>query len=669
MALSILRNEGNIDVVAGVALKIYKNANDWIETTSFRSQLSDELTAQGKNINLGSGGQYLGKMKPALYFGLLEAKSEGRKTYHRITAQGIAFYEAYINSDEERMVDILMNAMKIITFGRNNAAVNDSNSDIEPPKVFLKSSLILSGISANEYAYILQELEKKRDFDQIICEVALYRKTGVSYTKKLLDSNSFTDDKGLVFMCSTGLTEEKLRSKPIKDVYIQKYAEEIKKFSIFNTGNESSVITPEARKQAFVKYLKSRCSDADVNHLLRDIEKDVVVDAVIELTESQHENIYEIVDSDIAQMVAEKVNADPRNRDSDEQDYEGSPLDACNHYVTFLKIFVNGKLPLTMPTQLVYYGAPGTGKSQAIKVKEMSGTLICKRITFHPDTDYSSFVGSYKPTMAYDEAGNEVIKYAFQEQVFLDCYYEAWNHPDKEYAIVIEELNRGNCAQIFGDIFQLLDRREDGYSDYPIVVDKDIQMSMKEQLPSSYASDVEALYVKEDGTTSTIEDGWQVLTLPPNLSIYATMNTSDNSLYRMDSAFKRRWEWEYVKIDYAVPELEHVKLDINGLAINHWLSILEKINNFIKKETESTSKQIGQWFVIPKKSNGKYVSVDFMDFRDKVMFYLFNDVFKDTDSLKDILAPNEDVFLYEDLVLAEDSGVEKCRAFIEFLQQ
>ena len=667
MALSVLRNEGNIDVIAGIALKIYSEANDWVETTTFKRLLGEEYASQGRTINLNSGGQYLGKMKPALYFGLLEAKTEKGRNYHRITDSGRAFYEAYQTSDGNAMVDIMMNAIKTTTFGRNNPAVNDSDSDIEAPVVFLKANLILSGISTNEYAYILQELEKHKDFEQLLCEVALNRKISASYTDLIL-TNSFNDDKGIAFLCSTGLTEERQRSKPILDSYIKKYSNDIKSLSIFRRGNFNSVITPEARKKAFTEYLNIKCSAATAAHLLRDIEKDVVVEAILGLTESQLESIYEITDSDIADMVSQRVSADPRNRDG-EENYAGYPLTACNHYKEFIRLFVNGKLCLSKPIQKIYYGAPGTGKSQSIKKREKAGDLVCKRITFHPDTDYSSFVGSYKPIMGFDDDGNEVIKYSFQNQTFLECYYDAWKNPKINYAIVIEELNRGNCAQIFGDIFQLLDRREDGYSDYPIIADKDIQQVMRANLPLSYASDVEALYMDDANEHSCIKNGWEVLTLPPNLSIYATMNTSDNSLYRMDSAFKRRWKWEYVKINYKEPDLSTVKLSIPGLATNHWLGILEKINLFIKKETQSSSKQIGQWFVLPEKDNGKYTEISFSDFRDKVMFYLFNDVFKDTDSLKDIIAPGEDVFLYEDLVLSEDEGLSKCKSFIEFLQQ
>ena len=667
MALSVLRNEGNIDVIAGIALKIYCEANDWVETSTFKRLLGEEYAAQGRTINLSSGGQYLGKMKPALYFGLLEAKSENRKNFHRITDTGRAFYEAYQNGNENVMVDILMNAIKTTTFGRNNPAVNDSDSDIEAPVVFLKANLILSGISTNEYAYILQELENHRDFDQLLCEVALNRKTSASYSDLILN-NSFTDDKSISFLCGTGLTEDKQRTKPILDSYIQRYSNDIKNLSIFRKGKVDSVITPETRKEAFAKYLNNKCSAATAAHLLRDIEKDVVVDSVLELTDSQMESIYEITDPDIADMVSQKVSADPRNRDG-EENYAGYPLTACNHYKEFIKVFVNGKLCISKPIQKIYYGAPGTGKSQFIKKREKKGDLICKRITFHPDTDYAAFVGSYKPIMGYDEDGNEIIKYSFQEQTFLECYYAAWNNPQENYAIVIEELNRGNCAQIFGDIFQLLDRREDGYSDYPIVVDKDIQQAMRANLPLSYASDVEALYLDDSNKQSYIKNGWEVITLPPNLSIYATMNTSDNSLYKMDSAFKRRWRWEYVKINYQEPELSTVKLAIPGLTGNHWLTILEKINLFIKNETLSTSKQIGQWFVLPEKDNGRFTDITFFDFRDKVMFYLFNDVFKDTDSLKDIIAPGEEIYLYEDLVLSDDEGVSKCKSFIEYLQQ
>jgi 5-methylcytosine-specific restriction endonuclease McrBC GTP-binding regulatory subunit McrB len=177
--------------------------------------------------------------------------------------------------------------------------------------------------------------------------------------------------------------------------------------------------------------------------------------------------------------------------------------------------------------QKIFYGSPGTGKSHKVKELIQGKEDRTERITFHPEFDYSAFVGGYKPTMN----GND-IRYEFVPQAFTNIYVNAWNNLDKDYYLVIEEINRGNCAEIFGDIFQLLDRS----NDYHISPTKEL----KEYLQSKF-----------NGNTDI---NGEKLILPPNLNILATMNTSDQSLFPMDSAFKRRWDWEYIPINYEESE-------------------------------------------------------------------------------------------------------------------
>lgn len=214
--------------------------------------------------------------------------------------------------------------------------------------------------------------------------------------------------------------------------------------------------------------------------------------------------------------------------------------------------------------QQIFYGAPGTGKSFKIKRDTKNQSKI--RTTFHPDSDYSTFVGCYKPTMnedvKYDKEGNEKsctkqIEYAFVAQAFLKAYVKAWKFycsaedgTAKAQYLIIEEINRGNCAQIFGDLFQLLDRNEDGYSTYPIVADTDIQRYLSKEFEKVNIPDsLNAIYDDYDGNiVEDIKNGI-VLALPNNLYIWATMNTSDQSLFPIDSAFKRRWDWKYMPID------------------------------------------------------------------------------------------------------------------------
>ena len=495
---------------------------------------------------------------------------------------------------------------------------------------------------------------------------------------------------------------------------------------------------------------------------------------------------------------------------------------------TFPPIIFNHSKPLTIKTltqQIIYYGAPGTGKSFTIDSLTKNASVI--RTTFHPDSDYSTFVGAYKPTMEDVETrivpvvvNNGIsldqnngtykekrITYNFVKQAFLKAYLSAWrkmsssaeimsvtftiggdeytilsvendkltqrkqatiskgivkstwekswnadgnfelpvgpqsgtsvqqaisdyiyhvlNHPQDDFDngwkdlievlrhksidvsktqtytlsyineesvafsaiannskdrlrqcyadssnakgveigitqilkkynqqtfdeawdilmkevkrtsvedqfLVIEEINRGNCAQIFGDIFQLLDRSENGYSSYPIEADSDVQRAISNAFKNEEkyklvkdlnVDDAVDNYTSNYGATLSedIQEG-RVMLLPPNLYIWATMNTSDQSLFPIDSAFKRRWEWEYIKI--TKPQDKNWELE-DG---TKWWDFLQKINAIIASMTSSADKQLGYFFCKPDKDNN---TISYERFVNKVVFYLWNDVFKD----------------------------------------
>lgn len=302
------------------------------------------------------------------------------------------------------------------------------------------------------------------------------------------------------------------------------------------------------------------------------------------------------------------------------------------------------------PLQQIYYGAPGTGKS--FELKEITKGYSTIRTTFHPDSDYSTFVGAYKPVMQKvdlrDLSGHIVegvqedrIVYTYVKQAFLKAYLGAWQKYAKggettePQFLVIEEINRGNCAQIFGDLFQLLDRSDNGFSTYPIEADSDLQNEIKKAFAEGGEYAIEnGLDVDDavDGYTSnygeTLSDdikNGRVLLLPNNLYIWATMNTSDQSLFPIDSAFKRRWDWRYVKIADAGKGWK-IKC---GTEYCDWWTFVEEINKKIAKEASSDDKKLGYFFCKPDK-NGNTISED--KFVGKVLFYLWNDVFKDGDT-------------------------------------
>ena len=325
---------------------------------------------------------------------------------------------------------------------------------------------------------------------------------------------------------------------------------------------------------------------------------------------------------------------------------------ALKTYMRFLyakEIFQNEakkiKAPSNLTLQQIYYGAPGTGKSKAIKDLTFGEDVI--RTTFHPDSDYASFVGTYKPITeevvlrdcngkkVIDEETGKVVKedriaYKFIPQAFLKAYVEAWKKlgSGKKQYLIIEEINRGNCAQIFGDLFQLLDRNEYGFSDYPIVADKDMQKYLEKEFEGweiTNKDKINQLY-GEANMVSLILKG-ERLVLPSNLYIWATMNTSDQSLFPIDSAFKRRWDWKYVPIREGRDKETNAQLNwyINtGDKQYDWWSFISKVNKLIGSLTNSEDKKLGYFFC--KAKDGE---IDADLFISKVIFYLWNDVFKD----------------------------------------
>lgn len=316
-------------------------------------------------------------------------------------------------------------------------------------------------------------------------------------------------------------------------------------------------------------------------------------------------------------------------------------------------------LPFEGPLQQIYFGAPGTGKSH--RIKQVCREFEHYRITFHPDTDYASFVGSYKPVthseQVYTNMGDKAIPlkdsvtgepvtttkitYQYVYQAFLNAYIAAWKELQKENPqpvfLVIEEINRGNCAQIFGDIFQLLDRNESGFSDYPIIADNDLKKELAKEFESLDVFNAETINgIYDDDIIAKVKSGSHLL-LPNNLYIWATMNTSDQSLFPIDSAFKRRWEWRYVKI---ADSGKSYRIAVNGNEYDWW-EFVEAINSHIGTDTNQEDKKLGYFFAKAKKNTeGKYIiSAD--TFLSKVIFFIYNDVYKD-------FGFDDDIFRYED---------------------
>ena len=394
------------------------------------------------------------------------------------------------------------------------------------------------------------------------------------------------------------------------------------------------------QKEQFIDYLKHRSG------LAAGTQKDYIwalsniSDTIARIKKVDTFDIYQVQDVQELNEIIGALEQDDKFKNNKNR---GRHLTALNKY----REFISGSNPVMSSNkeqnkgvdfrQIIFFGTPGSGKSYRVKV--LTEKKRVHRTTFHPDSDYAIFVGCYKPTMKDGE-----ISYSFTPQVFTEAYVDAWKNPKEEVYLVIEEINRGNCAQIFGDLFQLLDRKnKTGYSVYPITADSDLRDYLYSQLGKEHEG---------------IKDG--ELCLPPNLRIFATMNTSDQSLFPMDSAFKRRWDWEYVPVDYSEPE-SNFTITL-GEGKYRWLEFLQTINQRIFKTTNSEDKQMGNFFI--------KADVSESEFKSKVMFYLWNEVCRDEYGTQNnffrFIQNDKDIeFSFNDLY--QKDGCKKLQGFMAYL--
>ena len=371
--------------------------------------------------------------------------------------------------------------------------------------------------------------------------------------------------------------------------------------------------TVERDKAGYIIYATTQSAkpitEKSAKEYTRWLGKEYVLNKAKTIIPGDYSSIFEISDIDGLERVCAALVQDPDNI----QVYGGFPSASVGKYIDYLKYIAETSASevatfIKNDIQKIVYGCPGSGKSWKVKPIRKSDT----------------------------------ITYEFVSQVFTDAYAAAWSHPTVKVYLVIEEINRGNCAQIFGDIFQLLDRDDQGFSEYSIKADHDLR---------DYLIDVL-------GETS---DGIKLgeLRLPPNLGIIATMNTSDQSLFPMDSAFKRRWVWEYVPIRFDNEKSAKYTITI-GDRIYSWHEFVAKINRLVYDTSKSEDKQLGTFFI--------HNSVDENEFKSKIMFYLWSEICKEEVGTENNFFRTKDgnkEFSFNDLY--SDNGNRILKGFFDYL--
>ena len=247
---------------------------------------------------------------------------------------------------------------------------------------------------------------------------------------------------------------------------------------------------------------------------------------------------------------------------------------------------------------MIYFGAPGTGKSYNLNKDLDDLTYNYERVTFHPDYSYANFVGTYKPV----PKGKE-ISYEYVPGPFMRTLVKALRKPSEPFLLVIEEINRANAAAVFGDVFQLLDRDSNNESRYPIETTEDMRGYLKKEVGKNF----------------------EKIKIPSNMFIWATMNSADQGVFPMDTAFKRRWDFKYFGISHNEHLVSNIKVELNGLNI-FWNDLRKAINKELLTYRINEDKLLGPFFVFNEYLDSEISSNEFKEiFKNKIIMYLFED--------------------------------------------
>jgi 5-methylcytosine-specific restriction enzyme B len=508
---------------AKAVLKVFYEADGWVENDDLRNKLKIILDPNQYHSS------YTKKAQIPLYFGFATCEDDSRSSRKRITENGKKHYLGIVGKNKDAIFETIVDSLENMVFGRNNYGCPSSDSDIDPPSLFIRAVLELGNLSLKEFEYLLWKLADKGDsYSNVINEIENIREKNDSNFPVEASESRYSDAKPLMYLIKIGFLIE---------------AESSNRNKKYKISNE------------VMNRFKKRLYNLKVYNIDKNIDFE-------------------------DRSFKEKI---------------------CGNRIT------GGE-------NILLYGVPGSGKSYTIKTTFCSDKKYMERVVFHPDYTYSDFVGQILPRVIKDINGEEKLRYVFVPGPFTKMLKKADTDPDNMYYLVIEEVNRGNAPAIFGEIFQLLDRKNNGESEYGI---------------SNY-----------DIALKVYGDQDMAVKIPSNLTILATMNTSDQNVFTLDTAFQRRWNMQL--IENRVEEAIHANSKILDTDIT-WKMFNEKINKFILEKStgmvSSEDKRLGAYFIREQdllydtsQYNGQPKSEINKDskskFPAKVLKYLWDDVFK-----------------------------------------
>lgn len=633
----IPKNSASLDEVMG-AMQIYYDAGDWLSNADFIQTYKNRIGIIGDDTDSSA---YTKKTEIGTYYGYLEWEDINKtQSPRRITPRGRAFVDHYNAGDMAALHEDIMKSLEEVSFGRNNYACRSCDSDIEPPALFLRAVMDLGHLTNTEFAYLVYKMEYEgQHYTETVQEIKEIREGGADITLPN-EAKKFSDPKPILILERWGVlaSQQNGHSKEtsISATFLGKYKDRLRNLKIYNIDKDVidaasydvSDIGDDDNEKKFRAWMAKQvtvngtpCTASMISNNCSALKKVCSLMEIVEYPDL--ESIFEIVDMDVFVDVKNIIQSHP--------DYE-EVNKACNNrflstglkwYEKFLnevatdetinnqdllESFDFTKSEITDGQNLIVYGTPGCGKSYYVEHTLLEGysTENYIRTTFFQDYTNTDFVGQILPVVE-----GEKVTYKFNPGPFTLALEQAIKKPNEKIALVIEELNRGSAASIFGDIFQLLDRKN-GVSEYSIN-NVNIINYLKEKFEGKYTFDS--------------------IKLPGNLFIYATMNTSDQNVFTLDTAFKRRWKFKKLLNKFETDHKFKGKY-IPGANIT-WKDFVDGINKYILESSSglnSEDKQLGVYFVDDKGMRDKISDISesqaIEDFAYKVLEYLWADVAK-----------------------------------------
>ena len=523
-------------------LQIYYEAGTWIPNDEYKTKLKAMI---GDDQYSSS---YTKKAQITSYFGFtIWEDIHNPQSRRKITDSGKQMYEALKANDVARIQAVLMNALETVKFGRNNFGCPDSNSDVEPPALYIRAILDLGYLTYREFAYMLWKLEDLgANYTDSLAELRTLRSSGTLELGE--EANKYADCKPIIILVRWGFLSEDESD---------------------TSGGKHIIIVPEVLE----KY-ETRLRNLKIYNIDMDCDEPIVDDEANGTVESY------------SQIPIEELRHDT----------------GCN---------------------VLLYGVPGAGKSWTIEHEYCDNEDCMERLVFHPDYMYSDFVGQILPVVKDDDK----VRYEFMPGPFTKLLKRAYSNPDKSYYLIVEEINRGNAPAIFGEIFQLLDRKdEDGMDEAGNLLYK----KGTSEYGITNANIARVVYGDEE----------HKVRIPSNMSILGTMNTSDQNVFTLDTAFQRRWIMRMIPNSFKNHRFADKPILDTDVS---WKQFCEVINDEILRRnniTSSEDKRLGAYFISASDLDMKYVTDGMSEkekiqvehnnnrFAEKVLKYLWDDAFK-----------------------------------------